>query len=406
MTVAQAARLTIIYDHHGADYARDYDSIARGLLAEKPVAWSDTYDGFWVISRYEDVKHIADNWQLFSSENRAHEGDMTRRGIVVPPLPFPPPLNESDPPVHTKRRMIEAPYFTPKHLRRWQEAAKQFTSIAIDDVIETGEVEFVRDICLRIPAMTTLHVGGVDPQDWDLYAHPDKYFEGDQAAIYGQVIDRLVALLIERQGDPRDDIATALARVTVQGEEPMDLRVAAGMLHTIVTGGFDTAMSLLGNALEWMERNGEARAHLRANPQAMENAVEEFLRNFPPVHHIARNVVEDIELSGQHLKAGDRVLMQFYAANHDPDKFEDPWEIRLDRPNARDHMAYSGGNHRCLGAPLARVEMRHILNEVLRRMPDYCIDRDRAERFEIFRPVHGWARLPATFTPGPREATA
>jgi len=99
------------------------------------------------------------------------------------------------------------------------------------------------------------------------------------------------------------------------------------------------------------------------------------------------------------LRAGDQVLMQFYAANHDPEKFPDPWAFQLDRANARDHMAYSAGNHRCLGAPLARVEMTHILNEVLRRMPDYRIDRDRAQRFEIFRPVHGWARLPATFAP-------
>ena len=405
-TAIEAIKPVISYDHNGPDYAQRYEEIAKDLLANSPVAWSDTYDGFWVISRYADVKRIADNWQLFSSENRAHEGDMTRRGIVVPPLPFPPPLNESDPPVHTRRRMIEAPYFTPKHLRQWQEAAKTFTRIAIDDVIEKGELEFVRDICLRIPAMTTLHVGGVDPQDWDLYAHPANYFEGDQAAVYGQVIERLVGILLQRRDDPRDDIATALARATVEGDEPMDVHVAAGMLHTIVTGGFDTAMSLLGNALEWMECNPQAREHLRAHPEAMENAVEEFLRNFPPVHHIARSVVEDIELSGQKLKAGDQVLMQFYAANHDPEKFENPWEIRLDRPNARDHMAYSGGNHRCLGAPLARVEMRHILNEVLRRMPDYRIDRDRAQRFEVFAPVHGWARLLATFSPGPRSAPA
>jgi len=322
MATVEAGPPTISYDHNGADYARRYEAIARELLADKPVAWSDTYDGFWVVSRYADVKRIAENWQLFSSENRAHEGDMTRRGIVVPPLPFPPPLNESDPPVHTRRRMIEAPYFTPKHLRRWQEAAKDYTRLVLDEIVVRGEVELIGELCLRIPAMTTLHVGGVDPHDWELYAHSERYFAGDDAAVYGQVIDRLVAILLERRDHPREDVASALARATVVGEEPMDLRVAAGMLHTIVTGGFDTAMSLLGNALEWLERNPEAREDLRQHPEKMANAVEEFLRQFPPVHHIARNVVADIELGGQMLRAGDQAAEVVHARATPEDKLK------------------------------------------------------------------------------------
>jgi len=322
---------------------------------------------------------------------------------MIPPNEPTPILNECDPPVHTKRRMIEAPYFTPKHLRRWSEAAHEYTRRAIDDVIESGRIEFVEDLCLRVPAMTTLHVGSVDVEEWRLFASPASSFDGDVMKAYAEIAERLVKLLLMRREDPREDMATALAHAKIDGK-PMDVRVAAGMLHTIVTGGFDTATSLLCNALDWMERHPEAREHLRQNPDKMENAVEEFLRNFPPLHNLARNVVEDIEIGGQLLKAGDKVLMSLYAANHDPEKFDDPWEVQFERANARDHMAYSAGNHRCLGAPLARLELRHILNEVLRRFPDYVIDREAARHFETIGILNGWHSLPASFTSGPRAA--
>lgn len=403
MSVLQAAKPVVEYDHNSADHAARHEEIAQQLLTTAPVAWSSTYDGFWVVSRYADAVRVLEDWQAFSSENRINVGDKTRRGVMIPPIPQPLMLNECDPPVHTKRRMIEAPYFTPKHLRNWINAAAEYTSRAIDDVIETGRIEFVRDLCMRVPAMTTLHVGGVDPEEWELYAAPAEAYGGDFEKGYAEIIERLVRLIEQRQKDPREDLATGLAKATLAAD-PMDVRVAAGMLHTVVTGGFDTAVSLLCNALDWMERNPEQRAWLRADPARMENAVEEFLRYFPPLENLARNVVADIELGGQQLHAGDKVLMSLYAANHDPEHFEAPWEMRLDRHNAREHLAYSAGPHRCLGSPLARIEIRHVLNEVIQRMPDYKIDRAGARKFETLAPVNGWHELPATFTPGPRSA--
>ena len=402
MSTLEMTRPVISYDHQTPEYALHHKQVARDLLENTPVAWSDTHGGFWVVARHADAKRIAENWREFSSENR--RGDQTRRGILIPQAEQPLTLNECDPPVHTKRRMIEAPYFTPKHLRNWVVAAEDYTRRTIDSFIEKGEVEFYKDLCVRVPAMTTLHVGGVDPEEWELFADPAGAFEGDVVKAYAEITERLVRLLEKRRDDPREDVASALAKATKADDEPLDIRVGAAMLHTIVTGGFDTATSVLCNALYWLDGHPEEREFLRQNPDAMGNAVEEFLREFPPVHNLARNVVEDVELGGQLLKAGDKVLMSLYAANHDPEKFEDPWTVKLDRPNARDHRAYSAGNHRCLGAPLARVELRHVLNEVLRRLPDYRIDHSRAQPFETFRIVGGWSCLPATFTPGPRSA--
>lgn len=399
------AKPVVSYDHHSIDYAASYREVATDMLANAPVAWSDTYGGFWVISRYDDVRFVAENWDKFSSENRGPE-DTERRGIMIPSIPVPLMLNECDPPIHTKRRMIEVPYFTPKHLRRWVSAAVAYTQRAIDDVIETGEVEFFKDLCLRVPAMTVLHVAGVDSEDWELFAEPLTIYgpEGAERA-QQEIMGKLHDLLAERREDPREDMASALSQAKVDGE-PMDIDVAAGMLHTIVTGGFDTATSLLCNALDWLEQHPAERELLRAHPDLMENAVEEFLRQFPPLNNLARNVVNDIEMGGQLLRAGDRVQMSLYAANHDPAKFPDPFKMDFRRENAREHVAYSAGNHRCLGAPLARIELRHVLSEVLRRMPDYRIDRSHAQRMETIGLINGWTRLPATFTPGHREAAA
>jgi len=391
------------YDHWSADYARNHAEISRRMLEECPVAWSESHDGFWVISRYDDARFVVENWQKFSSENRGDPVDRTRRGIMIPQIPVPLMLNECDPPLHSKRRIIEAPYFTPRHLRGWVSAAEEYTRRAIDRVIEQGGIEFVDDLCLRVPAMTTLHVGGVDPEAWELYARPERVYgpDGEERA-RAEIMEDLVRLLERRRTDPRDDMATALAVAQIDGE-PLDIRVAAGMLNTVVTGGFDTATSLLCNALDWLDRNPEQRAFLHAHPERMENAVEEFLRMFPPLCNLARNVVEDCELGGQHLRAGDRVLLSLNAANHDPRKFPAPFEVQLDRANAREHLSYSAGNHRCLGAPLARVELRHVLHEVLRRMPDFAIDRERARRFATIGLTNGWDLLPARFSPGIRE---
>ena len=120
------------FDHHSREYALDHRAIVANLRAIAPVAWSESHGGFWIVTDYDDVKRIAEDSETFSLENRVLAGDDARRGVMIPPLPQPLTLNECDPPLHTKRRMIVAPLFTPKYLRGWIEAAAKYTREAIN----------------------------------------------------------------------------------------------------------------------------------------------------------------------------------------------------------------------------------------------------------------------------------
>ena len=171
---------------------------------------------------------------------------------------------------------------------------------------------------------------------------------------------------------------------------------------TIINGGVDTTTVLLANALEYLDRNHDLRRRLVDEPALLPSATEEFLRYFSPVQAFSRTVARDVELGGQQLERGDRVLLCFGSANRDESEFPAADEFVADRfPNR--HVAFGLGKHRCIGSTLARTEFMIMLDEVLARMPDYEIDRDASERYVSLGIVNGWIRMPGRFTPGPRR---
>jgi cytochrome P450 len=190
----------------------------------------------------------------------------------------------------------------------------------------------------------------------------------------------------------------------VDGEKLNDETVIA-MCNLIIAGGNDTTTSLLSNAFIYLSEHPDQRAWLLESPaERIPMACEEFLRFYTPTQGLARTVTADVEIGGHSLKPGDRVLMSFASANRDPDVFDRPDEIVLDRwPNK--HQAFGLGLHRCLGSNLTRIEFRVVLEEVLRRMPDFVVDADASHPYETIGIVNGWIDMPATFTPGPREGS-
>jgi len=163
----------------------------------------------------------------------------------------------------------------------------------------------------------------------------------------------------------------------------------------------DTTGSLLSSVLEYLSRHEDVRARLIADPALIPQATEEFLRYFAPVQALARTAARDCVIGGQHIAAGERVQLSWSSANFDEDAFDDPDELRIDRFSNR-HQTFGIGIHRCLGSNFARVEFKVMLEEVLRRLPDFEIG-STACRYRSIAIVNGWVNLPATFTPGPRE---
>ena len=169
-------------------------------------------------------------------------------------------------------------------------------------------------------------------------------------------------------------------------------------------GGVDTTSGMLSHTFAYLDEHPEHRARLRDDPDFLRLGTEEFLRWVSPIRMLARTVTKDTELGGQQLRAGDRVNVSFSAANRDEAMFDDPDTVVLDRfPNR--HAGFGIGIHRCLGSNLARVVFQIVLRQILTRMPDYRIDRARAESYQTLSIVNGWVTIPSFFSPGTRQGS-
>jgi cytochrome P450 len=211
-------------------------------------------------------------------------------------------------------------------------------------------------------------------------------------------LEQCAKTVVERRAEPRNDLISVLATAEVAGEQLPVERILE-ICNLLLAGGTDTTTGMLANIMIWLARHPEQRAWLAADPARVGPAIEEFLRYFTPTQALARTVTKDVEIGGQQLHRGDRVLLSFAAANFDPEVFEDPDEVKLDRfPNR--HQAFGLGIHRCLGSNLARMDIDVMLTEILRRLPDFAVDETGCVGYETIGVVNGWHRVPISFTAG------
>jgi cytochrome P450 len=404
-------RPTADFDHFTEEYRDHWREMADEFHATgRPIAWvdNDVDGGFWLLGSWHAIQEVASDWETFTSENDLEGTGNGGQGQRVPRMPYRLYLGESDPPHHSDRRAIEAPFFTPKSLRKWRPVLQHYLHEAIDQVIEQGQCELVNDILIPTTARTTLYVLGYDADDYSdaaaaahkmSFVHPSSpdypYAEA------GRMRESFRAALLERRENPTGDVLSALAHGTDQGE-PLDLDAAESMVNALVFGGFDTTTSLTAHALRLLQAHPDHAERWRADPAVRKNFVEELLRIHPPTGHMARTAVRATQLLGEKIQPGERVYMWFAAANRDPAVFVDPGVFDPDRHNARDHVAFSTGHHRCLGSPLAKIEIESILTTVNERLPDLRIDDDQVLRYPNIVGVDGFIRMPATFTPGER----
>ena len=408
------SRDAFVYDHHSADYARGSVGIHRRMRSECPVAWSDAHDGFWVLTRYEDVARASRDDATFSSD---HDIAGLREGWQGVAIPAPPvamiPLEVDPPAFHSYRRLVN-PAFSPGAVERWTPFITDVVTACLDRSIESGRIDLVLDLANPVPAIVTLALLGLPLQDWYSYAEPmhtvvfsppgsDEYLRAAGMQLW--IVQQLAEAVQERREEPRDDLLSDLARATLAGDDPLDVGDAVALAYTIMAGGVDTTTALIANALVWLaDRPGERR-RLAGDPAALALAREEFLRYFAPVQAFARTVTTDTDVAGCRLSRGERVLLSWASANRDETVFDRPDEVVIDRPVNR-HASFGLGIHRCLGSSLARHEFDIVLGEVLRRMPDYTVDARGLEGYESIGNINGLVRVPATFTPGPRRGSS
>ena len=400
------------FDHHTEDFAQNWRAIYTSLRSACPVTHTTAHEGFYVLTRYDDVRAVLQDPANFACGRDLELGGRTTGGITIPANPVRMGMLEMDPPQSQAYRRILAPAFSAKAIRDYRPRMAQIVAWAVDRVIESGRIDFVDDLANPVPALVSLDQIGLPLDKWQAYAvalHKAAYREkGSARAIAGLVADLRDYIGQRRSAGPRHgaaggpaDVIGLLLAAEVDGA-PVDDEMVTELVFMLLNGGIDTSTALIASMFGYLGEHRDHRAALAADPGLIPAAVEEMLRYHTPGTGVARTVTHQVDIAGTHLCPGDRLLLALGSANNDEAVFPAPDEVHLDRDNAGRHLAFGYGIHRCLGAFLAPAEMTVLLEEVLRRMPDYEIDAAGTVPYPTIPIVSGYIAMPATFTPGPR----
>jgi cytochrome P450 len=370
------------YDIFDLEYINDPYRIWAELRPACPIAHTERWGGSWLPTRYEDVTAIARDIQMFPSGN----------GIaVVPPpsaltpgapgagpalLPYGVPPISSDPPLHSWTRRLILPWMSPQKTLTYEGMTRDLCNRLIDSFIETGSADAAADYAQQIPVRVIAHMLGVPESMSDTFTgwvrDVLEFAYDEERRVRGMtgVINFFTEALANRRSNPGDDLISELLHTEIEGA-PIEDTVILGMCSLLLIAGVDTTWSSIGSSLWHLAAHPEDRKRLVAEPELMPTAIEELLRAYSPVT-MARRLTEDKEYKGCPMKAGERILMNFPGANRDPEVFENPDEVILDRAINR-HVAFGAGIHRCAGSNLARMELRVSIETWLERIPEFEI---------------------------------
>jgi cytochrome P450 len=404
------AALTTQFDHHSEHFAEHWRETYAELREKCPVAHTDLHGGFFVVTRYDDVKRVMSDPETFACGRELPFEGEGRGGVTVPVNPVQMGFMEMDPPEQPLYRRLLAARFTNKAIKAYEPRMAEIVAWTVDRVIESGRIDFVDDLANPLPALVSLDYFGLPLERWEEWAvalHQAAYREKGSVRKVMALEAELRTLVQEGRRtltpkEPEDQtIVERLLSAEVNGA-PIDDDTVVNLIFMLLNGGIDTSTALIANMFGWLGENPDRRAELTADPSKIPAAVDEMLRYFTPGTGVARTVTKPTELNGQELKPGDRVLLALGSANFDEDTFPEAHEARIDRENSAKHLSFGFGIHRCLGAFLAPAELTLLLEEVLRRMPDYEIDFDAVRPYPTIPLVNGLIAMPATFPPGKR----
>ncbi|MBV9593539.1 MAG: cytochrome P450 [Actinobacteria bacterium] len=395
------------FDHNGIDYAKNWPEINSDLRRLDGLGWSEAHGGFWIAARYDDVSTIARDGTHFSQERGSENGKPTL-GAFIPTTPVGLVPIETDPPVQSEIRRRLNPAFTIKVAMRWKPAIRRIADTMIDRIIEKGSADLVKDVTKPIPAIVNFQSLGIPLEGWEeaidspgvlTYADPASPEFAAALAAVERTKQNIIRAVQERHARPRADLLTVISQLNIDGR-PIDQELVVNLVQALVSGGNGTTTGLMSHSLHWLGNHPEDRARLAAGPELIPGAVEEFLRYFSPVQTMARHAVEPTCIAGTTVSRGQRVLMNWAAANRDAEVFPDPDRVIIDRKRNR-HLAFGIGSHHCIGFNVARVMAQTTIEAVLARMPDYIVDNEHTVYMAQIPVVNGVRSLPATFTPGP-----
>lgn len=368
------------------------------LRAECPIGWSEAYGGMWVVTGYPEANEIFHKPEIFSSHP-----------LIIPPYPQAEKLVpvEIDPPDHLRYRTLVATPFSPRHAEKLEAPLRVLVNRLIDGFIESGECDAYQALARPFPTVMGTTVLGLPEEDAPTFGewiHKIVHMTAD-IELAGEAVIECYAyfydLLEDRRANPRDDVMSLLVEAELDGVKLTEEELM-GFCLLFLIASIDTSQKVIGSMLWQLATEPDLRKRLIADPAAIVPAVEEFLRLWAPVCP-ARRATEDVEVGGVKMKEGDQLLILTGAANRDERGFPAAGEFVIDRPHNR-HLAFGTSIHRCLGSHIARVELKVLLEELLRRIPDFELDDSAGVEWSKGQ-VQGIVKVPIRFPPGASENT-
>ncbi len=369
------------FDPASSAFAADPYPVYAELRAHSPVHYLESVQWWWV-TRYRDVVQALGDRRFGKVEPRPVDGTGAAAAGRTPPAAtgsapppayrrlteMPPHMLESDPPTHTRLRALVSRAFTPAVVESLRPRVAELAAAAVARMAEMGEADLVRDFAFPIPVTIIAELLGVPAEDQDRFREWSNTFvraldvtqqripgvrEAGMAAA-AALIEYLEALVAERRTRPRSDLISGLVAAH-ETTDRLSLGEIVATAQLLLVAGHETTTGLLGGGALSLLRHPDQLAAVLERPEGWPVAVEELLRYESPVQRFNRFVLDDVELGGRVLRRGERLSLVFASANRDPDAFEDPDRLDLGRTPNR-HVAFGGGIHYCLGAPLARLE--------------------------------------------------
>ena len=357
----------------------------RWLRENDPIHWSEK-DGLWLVTRFADVSWVSKHQELFTSAGGVRPRSNLNIGLFV----------EAEPP-HRQLRALINRGFTPRMVKRLEMVFRGLTTRAIDAIAKQSECDFVASISIPLPLQLIAAMIGIREEDYDrFHAWSDAMIAAEGNGHDPEILARagqgffqyatyVTGIIEERRRSPKDDLVSILtgakdAGLLRQFEEPERFAGAAAddtglhndelikLLVILLVAGNETTRNAISGGMQLLIENPEERQKLQDDPGLLPGAVEEMLRVVSPVHSFGRTATRDTELGGRRIRKGEQVLLIYPSANRDAAEFPEPDRFRVERnPH---HLGFGVGSHFCLGANVARMELRVVFQELLRRLPD------------------------------------
>ncbi len=394
--------MSVEYNPFSAEVMRDPHPIYKRLRDEAPAYYIAEYDA-WALSRFEDIWNAS-----MDSEHYSCKQGTTASQLLTKKQPATPMLNLMDPPQHTHLRGKVRKHFSPQAIRNLEAMIRRLATECLEAARDKGEIDVMGDFASQISVKVACTVTGIPLEDGDLlnglvwrFFKREPGIDGmtpDGIAAMGELFEYFTKLSHSRRKSlsDADDVVNLLNAIEID-DEKLDDAAIASHLSMFIIGGSETFPKVFANAVRHLAEHPEQRAECAADPSLIPNAFQEALRYDMPTQFLCRMVTKPVEYHGQTLKAGQPVLYLYPSGNRDDREFEKPdvFDIHREIPRI---LSFGHGTHACIGIHVAKMEGKVCLEETLKRIPEYRVHLDRAERL-VTDFVQGYAALPISFEP-------